>query len=137
MPTTKTSWGLYARGKENAVAAKMTCGNIYTMKIATFLVVAQCVALVACTASINRVGPNIFVAESTYGEAGGIDHANQFCAKLRLAALVTTIIPSTERAYSKVYFKCLDPNSAEYRGQSRGPAYQPTPNVVIQDNRGK
>lgn len=107
------------------------------MRLIPLLVVAQCTALVACTASINRVGPDTFVAESTYGEGGGIEHANEFCAKHRLAALVTTIIPSTDRAYSKVYFKCLDPRSAEYRSQNRGPSYQPTPNVIIQDNRGK
>ena len=96
-------------------------------------IVAPCAALVACGASINRVGPDTFVSESTYGEGGGIRHANEFCAKYRLAALVTTIVPSTDRAYSKVYFKCLDPNSAEYRNQNRGPTYQPAPNVNIQD----
>ena len=102
--------------------------------LSTSAVVLSCL-LVACGATINRVGPDTFVAESNYGEGGGIEHANEFCSKRRLAALVTTIIPSTERAYSKVYFKCLDPNSAEYRNQNRGPSYQPTPNVIIQDNR--
>ena len=75
------------------------------------------------------------MAESTYGDAGSIRRANEFCSQSSLAAVVTTIVPGTDRDYAKVYFKCLNPNSAEYRAQNGGPTYQPTPNVIIQDNR--
>ena len=93
------------------------------------------VLLTGCTASINRIGPDSFVATATYGESGGIYEANEFCAKHNLAALITEITPSTERAYSNVYFKCLNPNSAEYRNSRGRPVRTPTPNVIIQDNR--
>lgn len=96
-----------------------------------------CALVLTACATINSVGPNTFVAESNASESLGIREANEFCSQRRLAALITTIIPSTERAYSKVYFKCLDPNSDEYRRSNRGPSYQPTPNVIIQDNRSR
>lgn len=94
------------------------------------------VALLAgCTGSITRVGPDMFVSQTTYGEVGAIEEANEFCGKQRLAAVITSITPSTERAYARVFFRCLNPNSAEYRQQRGGPTYNPVPSVIIQDNR--
>lgn len=82
-----------------------------------------------CDADIVKVGPDTYRAD---GSCGGNDEAHDagvFCGRMGKEVLVTNMRGNS--GTKGTIFRCLAKGDSEYKR----PDYQPSPNVIIQDNR--
>jgi hypothetical protein len=85
-----------------------------------------------CDSTISKLGQDTYMAQDPCTGKSEVEHAGAYCARMGKEVMVTNMVRTSPEVHQTI-FRCLSPRDSGYQR----PDYQKSPDVIIQDNRGR